>query len=117
LPDSSEIGAIFTAELGAGAEEALLNNNEWEEVLAGVHDVELDSDFAWDQLDWVEAPADWKLRELQGMIPVVVLETVERAQPQAARKPIKFLVKTEGKRFSIKIKRAGQVTIFLRPPK
>jgi len=44
------------------------------------------------------------------------LETVERAKPQAAKKPLKFHVETEGKRFSVKINRVGKVIILLRPP-
>jgi len=112
LSNSSEIGAVFAAELGMDG--SFLGDDEWEELLAGVRDVELDPEFPWDQLDWVAAPADWTLRGLAGTIPVTVLETVERARPQAARRPLKFLIETEGKRFTVKINRAGGVTIF--PP-
>ncbi|KAL7723389.1 hypothetical protein ACLKA6_006037 [Drosophila palustris] len=122
LPDSSAIGEIFAAEVNRqGAEDVdlpLLGDDEYLEVLAAAGDVEVAQDLPWEQLDWVEIPAGWRTFGLGEMIPAVVLDAVGVALPKAmANGPTKFVVEADGRRFQIRISRAGIVTAFLRPPK
>ncbi|KAM8714816.1 hypothetical protein ACLKA7_001219 [Drosophila subpalustris] len=122
LPDSSAIGEIFAAEVNRqGAEDVdlpLLGDDEYLEVLAAAGDVEVAQDLPWEQLDWVEIPAGWRTFGLGEMIPAVVLDAVGVALPKAmAKGPTKFVVEADGRRFQIRISRAGIVTAFLRPPK
>ncbi|KAM8702102.1 hypothetical protein ACLKA7_004963 [Drosophila subpalustris] len=121
LPDSSAIGEIFAAEVNRqGAEDVdlpLLGDDEYLEVLAAAGDVEVAQDLPWEQLDWVEIPAGWRTFGLGEMIPAVVLDAVGVALPKAmAKGPTKFVVEADGRRFQIRISRAGIVTAFLRPP-
>ncbi|KAM8702355.1 hypothetical protein ACLKA7_007785 [Drosophila subpalustris] len=51
------------------------------------------------------------------MIPAMVLDAVGVALPKAmAKGPTKFVLEADGKRFQIRISRAGIVTAFLHPP-
>ncbi|KAL7725475.1 hypothetical protein ACLKA6_017766 [Drosophila palustris] len=120
LLDSSAIGEIFAAEVNRqGAEDVdlpLLGDDEYLEVLAAAGDVEVAQDLPWEQLDWVEIPAGWRTFGLGEMIPAVVLDAVGVALPKAmAKGPTKFVVEADGRRFQIRISRAGIVTAFLRP--
>ncbi|KAL7726088.1 hypothetical protein ACLKA6_010135 [Drosophila palustris] len=115
------IGEIFAAEVNRqGAEDVdlpLLGDDEYLEVLAAAGDVEVAQDLPWEQLDWVEIPAGWRTFGLGEMIPAVVLDAVGVALPKAmAKGPTKFVVEANGRRFQIRISRAGIVTAFLRPP-
>ncbi|KAL7723173.1 hypothetical protein ACLKA6_013734 [Drosophila palustris] len=113
LPDSSAIGAIFAAEVNRqGAENvvpAILDDDEYFEVLASVGDVEVAQDLPWEQLDWSPIPAGWRVFGLGAHLPSVVLDAVEVSRPKAMLQgQKKFVVEADGRRFQVRIARTGQ---------
>ncbi|KAM8718738.1 hypothetical protein ACLKA7_001451 [Drosophila subpalustris] len=136
LPDSSAVGNIFADEVnrqGAGNFELpILDHEDYAEVLAAVGDIlqknlyerglpsaviEVAEDLSWEEIDWVEIPADWRTFGLGTMVPAVVLDAVAVSRPKAPTLGQKrFLVEAEGKMFQVHISHAGRVTVALRPP-
>ncbi|KAL7726619.1 hypothetical protein ACLKA6_010484 [Drosophila palustris] len=57
-------------------EMALLKDEELDEVLAAAGDVDVVQDLPWEQLDWVEVPAEWRTFGLGTRIPAAVLDAV-----------------------------------------
>ncbi|KAL7726612.1 hypothetical protein ACLKA6_010477 [Drosophila palustris] len=80
LPDSSAIGNIFADEVnrqGAGNFELpILDLEDYAEMLAAIGDIEVAEDLPWEEIDWVEIPADWRTFGLGTMVPAVVLDAV-----------------------------------------
>ncbi|KAM8702056.1 hypothetical protein ACLKA7_001971 [Drosophila subpalustris] len=122
LPDSSAIGNVFADEVnrqGAGNfDMPILDNEDYSEVLAAVGDIEVAEDLPWEEIDWVEIPADWRTFGLGTMVPAVVMDAVAVGRSKASTRGQKrFLVEAEGTMFQVHISHAGGVTVALRPPK
>ncbi|KAL7724308.1 hypothetical protein ACLKA6_006056 [Drosophila palustris] len=121
LPDTSTIGNVFADEVnrqGAGNfDMPILDHEDYAEVLAAVGDIEVAEDLPWEEIDWVEIPADWRTFGLGTMVPAVVMDAVAVGRSKASTRGQKrFLVEAEGKRFQVHISHAGGVTVSLRPP-
>ncbi|KAL7724954.1 hypothetical protein ACLKA6_002318 [Drosophila palustris] len=121
LPDTSAIGNVFADEVnrrGAGSfDMPILDHEDYAEVLAAVGDIEVAEDLPWEEIDWVEIPADWRTFGLGTMVPAVVMDAVAVGRSKASTRGQKrFLVEAEGKRFQVHISHAGGVTVSLRPP-
>ncbi|KAL7723714.1 hypothetical protein ACLKA6_018065 [Drosophila palustris] len=121
LPDTSTIGDVFADEVnrqGAGNfDMPILDHEDYAEVLAAVGDIEVAEDLPWEEIDWVEIPADWRTFGLGTMVPAVVMDAVAVGRSKASTRGQKrFLVEAEGKRFQVHISHAGGVTVSLRPP-
>ncbi|KAL7732902.1 hypothetical protein ACLKA6_006024 [Drosophila palustris] len=70
----------------------------------------------WGQVDWVAAPASWRLHGLYGLVPVSLLNAVLRARGHACGRNIRVRIQTSGRMFRVQIQQNGAVTATCVPP-
>ncbi|KAL7724195.1 hypothetical protein ACLKA6_016906 [Drosophila palustris] len=70
----------------------------------------------WGQTNWVAAPTTWQLLGMDGVVPVSLLDCINRAQGHTCGRNIVVRMRTGGRTFLIRIQRDGVVMVILVPP-
>ncbi|KAL7724306.1 hypothetical protein ACLKA6_006054 [Drosophila palustris] len=76
----------------------------WSQADADARDAALELEAArgaadWGQVDWVAAPASWRLQGLYGLVPVSLLTAVFRVRGHACGRDIRVRIRTSGRLF------------------
>ncbi|KAM8702047.1 hypothetical protein ACLKA7_001962 [Drosophila subpalustris] len=69
----------------------------------------------WEQVDWVAAPASWRLQGLYGLVPVSLLTAVFRVRGNACGRSIRVRIRTSGRLFRVRIQQNGAVAVTYVP--
>ncbi|KAL7726423.1 hypothetical protein ACLKA6_004563 [Drosophila palustris] len=69
----------------------------------------------WGQVDWVAAPASWRLQGLYGLVPVSLLTAVFRVRGHACGRDIRVRIRTSGRLFRVRIQQNGAVAVTCVP--
>ncbi|KAL7724850.1 hypothetical protein ACLKA6_012835 [Drosophila palustris] len=69
----------------------------------------------WEQVDWVAAPASWRLQGLYGLVPVSLLTAVFRVRGHACGRDIRVRIRTSGRWFRVRIQQNGAVAVTYVP--
>ncbi|KAM8702148.1 hypothetical protein ACLKA7_005592 [Drosophila subpalustris] len=92
----------------------------WSQVDSDARDAALELEAArgaaeWEQVDWVAAPASWRLQGLYGLVPVSLLTAVFRVRGHACGRSIRVRIRTSGRLFRVRIQQNGAVAVTYVP--
>ncbi|KAL7724951.1 hypothetical protein ACLKA6_002315 [Drosophila palustris] len=92
----------------------------WSQADSDVRDAALELEAArgaadWGQVDWVAAPASWRLQGLYGLVPVSLLTAVFRVRGHACGRDIRVRIRTSGRLFRVRIQQNGAVAVTYVP--
>ncbi|KAL7725189.1 hypothetical protein ACLKA6_017345 [Drosophila palustris] len=92
----------------------------WSQADADARDAALELEAAraaadWGQVDWVAAPASWRLQGLYGLVPVSLLTAVFRVCGHACGRDIRVRIRTSGRLFRVRIQQNGAVAVTCVP--
>ncbi|KAL7724243.1 hypothetical protein ACLKA6_004614 [Drosophila palustris] len=92
----------------------------WSQADSDVRDAALELEAArgaadWEQVDWVAAPASWRLQGLYGLVPVSLLTAVFRVRGHACGRDIRVRIRTSGRLFRVRIQQNGAVAVTYVP--
>ncbi|KAM8714576.1 hypothetical protein ACLKA7_000018 [Drosophila subpalustris] len=92
----------------------------WSQADADARDAALELEAArgaadWGQVDWVAAPASWRLQGLYGLVPVSLLTAVFRVRGHACGRDIRVRIRTSGRLFRVRIQQNGAVAVTCVP--